>query len=242
MDIDKKQIKVVAMDLDGTLSQHKQPLPAANRAALGRLSEKYTLLMVGAGDASRIFRQMEGYPVNIIGNYGLQYAKYNKNTGNLDVVREMIFPFDKASVERAVWAFRKKHGFEKFSGESVEYHASGCITIPLLGTKAELKDKLAFDPDRKKRRAVYGEVTAAFPDYNVFVGGSSSFDMAPKPYNKYHALDEYCRERGLEHENVVYIGDDYGLGGNDECVCLSDFPYLKIDCYRDFPRVVSDLL
>ena len=66
--------------------------------------------------------------------------------------------------------------------------------------------------------------------------------MAPKPYNKFYALDLYCRENGLSHENVVYIGDDYGLGGNDESVYLSDIPYLTIDNYRDFPEIIKPLL
>ena len=69
-----------------------------------------------------------------------------------------------------------------------------------------------------KRRAIYADVKEMFSDYTVFVGGSSSFDMTPKPFNKYYALDLYCKENGLEHSEVVYIGDDYGLGGNDESV------------------------
>ena len=94
----------------------------------------------------------------------------------------------------------------------------------------------------EKRRKIYDEVVEIFSDYCVFVGGSSSFDMAPKPYNKYYALDVWCRENGFEHENVVYIGDDYGLGGNDESVYKSDIPYLTIDDYKTFPEVVKPLL
>ena len=90
--------------------------------------------------------------------------------------------------------------------------------------------------------AGYGGVVRMFPDYRVFVGGSSSFDMAPKPNNKYYALDLYARERGFAHGEVVFIGDDYGVGGNDESVYKSDFNYLKIDDYRDFSRVVEPLL
>ena len=83
---------------------------------------------------------------------------------------------------------------------------------------------------------------AVFHDYTVFVGGSSSFDMAPFPYNKAYALGKWCDERGIAHDQVVYIGDDYGPGGNDESVYLADFNYLTIDNYLDFPKVVKDLL
>ena len=79
-----------------------------------------------------------------------------------------------------------------------------------------------------------------FSEYNVFVGGSSSFDMAPKPYNKAYALAEYCKEHGYAPDEVVFVGDDYGPGGNDESVYLSDFGFLKIDDYKTFPQIVKD--
>jgi len=237
-----EKIKVIAMDLDGTLSQHKQPLPPENMATLKALAKKYRLVMVGAGQAMRVFNQLEQFPIDIIGSYGMQYGKYNYETGELDIVRNDILPVDRESVEKRVTMLREKYGFTEFAGENVEFHASGCITFPCLGTKARQEDKLAFDPDRKKRRAIYADVRQVFHDYTVFVGGSSSFDMAPAPYNKYYALDLYTKELGLSHENVVFIGDDYGPGGNDESVYLSDFPYLTIDDYRTFPQVVAELL
>ena len=240
--MDKNKIKIVAMDLDGTLTQHKQPLDEVHKEALNKLSQKYKLLMVGAGQVVRIFNQMEHFPIDIIGNYGLQYGIYNEKTNNIDIVRDLQFPVDKESVERRVTYLREKFGYTDFVGNNVEFHPSGCLTFPLLGTDAKSEDKLAFDPDRAKRRKIYDEVVETFSDYTVFVGGSSSFDMAPMPYNKYYALDLYCKEHNLKHDEVVYIGDDYGLGGNDESVYKSDFPYLTIDDYRDFPEVIKTIL
>lgn len=240
--MDKSRIRVIAMDLDGTLTQHKQPMTPECRATLEALSQRYKLLMVGAGQARRIFDQMEHFPIDIIGNYGLQYATYDPETKDLKLQRDLSFPCDRAAVEARVTALREKHGYTSFVGENVEYHPSGCLTFPVLGTRAKQEDKLAFDPDRKKRRAFYPEVVEAFRDYVVFVGGSSSFDMAPRPYNKYYALDQYCREHGLSHENVVFVGDDYGLGGNDESVYQSDIPFLCVDDYRDFPKLMEQLL
>ena len=190
----------------------------------------------------RIFNQMEGFPIDIIGNYGLQYGKYNASSKTVDILRDLKFDTDRESIEKRVTMLREKYGYTEFSGDNVEYHPSGCLTFPILGTKAKQEDKLAFDPDRKKRRAIYDDVARVFDDYVVFVGGSSSFDMAPKPYNKYYALDLYCKENNLSHSEVCYVGDDYGLGGNDESVYKSDFNYLTIDNYLDFPKVVSVLL
>ena len=241
--MDKSRIQVIALDLDGTLSQHKQPLAPLTRATLEALGKRYRLLMVGAGQVQRIFHQMEYFPIDIIGNYGMQYATYNAQTGGLDMQRDEVIPAgDRGTIEARVTALREKYGYTEFAGDNVEYHPSGCLTFPLLGTKAAQADKLAFDPDRAKRRRIYAQVCAAFPEYCVFVGGSSSFDMAPRPYNKLYALDLYCREQGIAHENVLFIGDDYGTGGNDESVYLSDVPFLCVDDYTTFPALVRPLL
>ena len=48
-----EKIKVIAMDLDGTLTQHKQPMTPECRETLIALSKKYKLLMVGAGQVYR---------------------------------------------------------------------------------------------------------------------------------------------------------------------------------------------
>lgn len=235
-------VKVIAFDLDGTLTQHKTPLSEEHKNVLDRLAQRYKLLMVGAGQCNRIFNQMNGYPIDIIGNYGLQFGIYNNTTKQLDIKRDLAFDCNKESVSMRVQYLREKYGFTEYAGESVEFHPSGCVTFAILGTKAKAEDKLAFDPDRAKRRRIYKEVCELFSDYVVFVGGSSSFDMAPKPYNKYYALDAYCKENGYSHDEVVFVGDDYGMGGNDESVYVSDFGFKTIDDYQDFPTVVADLL
>lgn len=240
--MNKENIRLVAFDLDGTLTQHKTPLSPEHRAVLDKLAEKYKLLMVGAGMCSRVFEQMGRYPIDVLGNYGMQYAEYRPETGDIEIVENVVLPCDRESCEARVTMLREKYGFTEFAGNNVEYHASGAVTFPILGTKADPADKLAFDPDRKKRRAIYEDVKQVFSDYIVFVGGSSSFDMTPAPYSKAYALERYCRKNGLTKEQVCYVGDDYGLGGNDESVLLAGFPFIKVDDYHDFPKLMEQLL
>ena len=235
-------IRLIAMDLDGTLTEHKTPLCDKHREILSRLSKKYKLLMVGAGTCRRIFEQLGRFPIDIIGNYGMQIAEYDATLKDINIVFNATVPCNRESVAERADRIRQRHALTEFRGESVEYHTSGCVTIALLGTKALQEDKLAFDPDRSRRRAFYSEVCELFSDYNVFIGGSSSFDMAPAPYNKRYALEKYCDEHGYEYNEVAYIGDDYGMGGNDESVYLSDINFIKIDDYTTFPEVVAHLL
>ncbi len=190
----------------------------------------------------RVFEQLDRFPIDIYGCYGLQLALYRPETGDIELVEDNHFPVDRESVEKRVTMLREKYGFTTFTGRNVEYHASGAVTFPILGTDATLEEKLAFDPDRSKRRAILADVQQVFSDYTVCIGGTSSFDMAPAPYNKAYALNRYCAEHGISHDEVVYVGDDYGPGGNDEPIYQADYHYIEIDHYLDFPKLMQQLL
>ncbi|MBO5671262.1 MAG: HAD hydrolase family protein [Clostridia bacterium] len=240
--LQKNKFRLLAFDLDGTLTQHKSPLEDEARRTLDALGKKYKLLMVGAGRCERIFSQMGGYPIDIIGNYGMEFSEYDPSSGGLREVFSHIAPCERETMEARITALRAQFGFTEFAGDNVEFHASGCVTFPILGTKAQLSDKLVFDPDRSRRRPLLPIVQAANPEYNVFVGGTSSFDMTPREYDKYQALDRYCKEYGYAHDEVLFVGDDFGAGGNDEAVYVSDIAFLPITDYRTFPEQMKRFL
>ena len=232
--------KLLGFDLDGTLTQHKTPLGRENRRLLERLGVRCRLLMVGAGACRRIYDQLGGFPIEIIGNYGLQHSVIRN--GEFTVVEDRVCEVDRDRVERLVAELRRKLHLEDYVGGNVEFHASGAITFPILGTRAELADKLAYDPDRRKRRAMYAEVCAAFAGYNVFIGGSSSFDITPAGYDKYHALLKFCDGNGLVPSEVLYVGDDFGPGGNDSPVRHGGIDCVEIDDFRKLPDRLAFLL
>ncbi len=136
--------RLIGLDLDGTLTQHRSPLDAVHRD------------IVAAGNAPRVFAQMGQYPIDIIANYGMQESRMID--GKFTIVRD-----DKVAVDRRFFIsetdyLRRKYGYTDYVGDSLEFHESGMVTFPLLGTKADINDKIAFDPDRSKRRLMYPEV------------------------------------------------------------------------------------
>ena len=106
-------IKVIAFDLDGTLTQHKTHMTPECRETLTLLSKKYKLIMAGAGMCRRIFNQMEGFPIDIVGNYGMQYAEYNPETQDIDIIFDEIRECDRESVEKRVTMLREKTRIHK---------------------------------------------------------------------------------------------------------------------------------
>ena len=137
---------------------------------------------------------------------------------------------------------REKYGYTEFKGDSVEFHATGMVTFPLLGTKADIQDKVVFDPTREKRKVLYPEIMEIFKDYTVYIGGSSSFDFSAKNYNKYDAIMRYAKENGYELDEILYVGDDFVDGGGDSHVRLGGLDFIEITDYTTLKEKLSYLL
>ena len=231
-----ESIKIVAFDLDGTLTQHKTKLGEQNRRILDQLGQRYKLIMVGAGTCQRIWNQMDQYPIDIIGSYGMQFACYDRDQHALVLQWDEHAEVDREEVLRRAAIIREQFHLNDYAGETLEFHSTGALTFPVLGTKADLADKLAYDPDRSKRRAMYPFVKRLFYDYNVMIGGSSSFDIVPARYGKLNALRRYLAENGIKEQETVYCGDDYFEGGNDYDVYTGGIPFIKVDHYESLGK------
>ena len=231
--------KLICFDLDGTLTQHRSPLEQENREVLDILSKKYKIIMVGAGNAERIYAQMGEYPIDIIGNYGMQESKMLD--GKFTVVRQVQSNPNKEFFIKNIRYLREKYGYTQYKGEEVEFHKTGMVIFPLLGTKADIQDKLAFDPTREKRKVLYPEVLEIFKDYAVYIGGSSSFDFAEKQYNKYDAIMTYAQENGYTKDEILFVGDDFGDGGGDSHIRIFGLDYIENTDYRKTKEQLSYL-
>jgi len=232
--------KVVAMDLDATLCQHRSPVLWKNLKALEALDGAYQCVMIGAGNAPRIYNQMGEYPIDIVGNYGMQVAEAAK--GRFRIVKSVTNAVDQTFFRRETDKLRAKYGYTQYEGKPLEFHASGMVTFGLLGTAPSAEQKVAFDPDRRKRRAMYPEVCEIFKDYSVYIGGSTSFDFAGPEYNKYDATLAWAKDHGYALEDIVFIGDDFADGGGDSHVRIKGMDHIVIKDYRNFAHAVNVLL
>jgi glycerophosphoryl diester phosphodiesterase len=235
----KQEKKLIVFDLDGTLTQHKTQITPANRAVLDTLTKRYDLLMAGGGGCERIYKQLNEYPITILGNYGMEESRIVG--GEFKIVREEKCPADRKFFEKSCNALRKKYGYTDYKGESVEYHESGMVTFSILGTKADKADKLAFDPDKVKRRAMFPEAKEIFKDYSVFIGGTTSLDITPKQYNKFDAVMRYAAEHGYSMDQILFVGDDFADGGNDSQIRLGGMDYIRIDDFTRLPEKLEFL-
>lgn len=231
--------KLIVFDLDGTLTQHKTPLTPENKAVLDELGKRYSLLMAGGGGCERIYRQMNCYPIPILGNYGMEESEVVN--GEFKIIREEKAKISKRAFTRKCMKLRKKYGYMDWKGEPLEFHESGMVTFGLLGTKADKADKLAFDPDKMKRRAMLPEVSKVFSNSNVIIGGTTSFDITPKKYNKYRAVMRYATEHGFTKDQILFVGDDLDDGGNDSHIRIGGIDYVRIYDFTTLPEKLKFL-
>lgn len=236
----KNEKRLLCFDLDGTLTQHRSHMPDANKKLLERLDAKYKLIMVGAGNAPRIYNQMEQFPVDIIANYGMQESAMVD--GEFRIIREDTAEPDREYFNTTCMYLREKYGYTEYAGGHLEFHPSGMVTFCLIGSGAKVEDKVVFDPDRSKRRVLYDEICSLFPEHVVYIGGSSSFDFAPKRYNKYDSIMKYAQEHGYSEEEILFIGDDFGDGGGDSHVRIKGMDYVQIEDYTKLPEMLDFLL
>lgn len=232
--------KLLCFDVDGTLTEKRTKIDEKNRAFLTELAKKYTLLIVSSGNCARIYQQLDYFPVTILGNFGLQQSEMID--GKLVIVKQNRVNINKETFLSRIDYLRKKYGYTEYYGDSVEFHPSGMATFGLLGTQASIEEKLAFDPDRSKRMVMYAEVKTLFPEYDVYVGGSTSFDFGDKRYNKYTAIKQYALENGYAIEEILYVGDESHEGGGDYPVFVSNIDTIKIEDYRYIKETLSFLL
>ena len=232
--------KLLCFDVDGTLTEKRTKINTANRNFLAELAEKYHVLIVSSGNCERIYNQLDCFPVEILGNFGLQQSAIID--GKFTVVKQNTITMDKEKFLEKVTYLRNKYGYTEYLGESVDFHPSGMATFGLLGTGASIEDKLAFDPDRSKRMVMYEEVKAMFPEYDVYVGGSTSFDFGDKRFNKYTAIKNYALENGYSIDEILYVGDEAHEGGGDYPVFSSEIDTVLIKDYKTIKESLKFLL
>ena len=232
-----KAKKLLCFDLDATLTEHRMPLEPAARELMEKLCEKYDVVMMAAGNCPRVYHQMGDFPVPIVGNYGMQESAMVD--GEFRIIREDTAPADTAFFDRWCRYFREKYGYTSYQGDAVEYHASGMVTFGLLGTAPDKYEKLKFDPDKTRRRAMYPEVLEVFKDYAVYIGGSTSFDFTPRQYNKFDAALRYAHEHGYSLDDCLFVGDDLDDGGGDSHIRIYGMDYIRIYDYSKTPAMLK---
>lgn len=235
-------IKLVAFDLDGTLTESKQPLGLEAVELLTELSKKYAIAIVTGGTIEQVRNQVvkqlpEDADLHIMACSGsIYFHRFERYAYNLTAIeREIIKSIVKVTAESL--------GFmpENPAGEVIEDRVTQ-ITFSALGQQATPEDKAEWDPTCKKRKLLRDQISKSLPDFEVRVGGLTSVDVSMKNIDKTFALRQLMKWNNLKPEEVLYVGDKYRPGENDYPALKAGVTCLRVLRYTDTPRIVRKYL
>ncbi|RVT93108.1 HAD-IIB family hydrolase [Sphingomonas crocodyli] len=214
---------LVAFDLDGTLAQSKQPLSTEMSAALASLLSVVDVAVISGGDWPQFEKQVASRLPNDspIERLWLMPTTGTKLYRFIDAAWRPIYAelFDEGERAAILSAFDDALSYtglseEQIWGERIEDRGSQ-ITFSGLGQAAPLKEKEAWDPDRKKRTALQTRLRRALPDLSINLGGTTSIDVTRAGVDKGYGLKRLSNESMIELDDMLFIGDAIYPGGND---------------------------
>lgn len=246
--------KLVAFDLDDTLAVTKKPISQRMAKLLAELADGYDVCVITGGlykqveecvidrlaTTPRRLAHMHFMPVN-----GAQYHHYDAEGGKWchEQFVEDLSVADKARIMRVVEQTAKDLGYwiEDPAGPIIADRGTQ-ITYSALGQYAAPEDKYNWDPDRRKRTAMYKAVSVALPDFEVRINGNTSLDVMRPGIDKAFGLKQLCAKLGVKRDDVLFVGDSLQEGGNDYPVKAAGIDTIAVENPGETELIIEGLI
>ena len=244
--------KVIAFDLDETLTESKQALTPKMAELLRRLMHHTNVAVVTGGKYEIFLTQVFGYlhpETNFKNLYALPTCgsalhRY-ENDSFIPVYQELLAEEAAERIRVAIEEAMQETGVIDLSipsyGERIEYRGSQ-VTLSALGQTAPIDEKKAWDPERIKRPILRDAIAKRLPEFDVKTGGSTSFDVTLPGINKAYGVRRLSEHLLIPISEMIYIGDALFPGGNDEVVKETGILTRQIKDPDETAEVIEELL
>ncbi len=245
-------IRGIAFDLDETLTKSKEPLGEKMSSLLQQLSLHLPIALVSGATKERIGIQVvEKLDVSTHSKLTLcptcgaaMYmfngtswrAIYEKNINEVDaekitqIVLEVVASSGLLPADTTIW------------GPQIEFRGSQ-VTFSALGQSAPYEEKIHWDADKSKRLYLRSLIEAKLADYDIAIGGTTSIDIVQKGIDKAYGVTKFAEHIGVPIENILYVGDDLGEGGNDYVVAKETRAQTRaVTGPKDTEQLIEELL
>jgi phosphomannomutase len=245
--------QVIAFDLDNTLADSKSPIAAEMTGLLAALLERFQVCVISGGKfeqfEAQLLNRLEAAPsrlaaLHIMPTCGTRYLRFDVATEAWHVVyAEDIAADGRARIVAALDKGADALGFRPTTlwGAQIEDRGSQ-VTFSALGQEAPVADKQAWDPDGAKKRQLRDHVAKLIPEFEVRVGGSTSIDVTRPGIDKAYGIKKLIELLALTKEDIVFVGDRLGEGGNDHPVRAMGVDCLEVSRWQDTALVIRTML
>jgi len=229
--------KLIAFDVDGTLSKSRSPIDAEMAILLKKLLETKQVAIITGGAFADIKKQIlneigENEPRNnnltLLPTNGGGLWVFNKQWKEIST-HELTFE----EKEKIINALNEVDQADPELQNNTSYgreiqDRNSEITYSALGEQAPVELKEAWDPDFKKRISLQNKLMKKLPEFEVKIGGKTSIDITPKGMDKAYGIKkllEYCK---LNKEDILFFGDAVYENGNDYPVFQMGVDTIKV--------------
>jgi len=251
--------KLVIFDLDGTLTESKQPLTSEMAALLMKLLAETKVAVISGGALPQFLKQVVAQlpgdanfaNLYILPTSGAALYEFNPSTslrasGDWDkIYEEHLTEKEAGIIAAAVRKVAAETGIVNFSepayGERIEYRGSQ-VTLSTLGQEAPIAEKMAWDPDHAKRHVLQEAIAARLPEFLVCIGGKTSIDVTKRGVDKAYGVRQLCKRLGIQESDALYVGDELESGGNDEAVYKTAAQTKSVATPADTAHLIENLL
>lgn len=242
--------QLIVFDLDKTLSGSKQIMDDEMAALLRSLLNLKKVAVISGGSFGQFQKQFvpkltEGKLCNLFlfPTCGSAFYRHGAN-GWENVYAESLSAEEKRQVYDAFERMFDEIGFKKpetIYGELIEDRGTQ-ITFGAFGSAAPLAIKGGWDPDRSKRLEMIGVLESLIPEFEIRTGGTASIDVTRKGIDKAHGIRQMQKYLNVSVEDIVFVGDDFGLGGNDYPVIATGVSIVAVDGPEDTKRIIRRMI
>ncbi|MCX6786494.1 MAG: HAD-IIB family hydrolase [Candidatus Kaiserbacteria bacterium] len=244
--------KLIVFDLDGTLTESKQPLDSEMASLVAKLLAVTKVAVVSGGALPQFLKQVFArlpndanfanlYLLPISGAALYEFCE----VGLGKIYEERLSEKEAHTIETAMREAAKETGLINFSepawGERIEYRG-GQVTMSALGQEAPLAEKKAWDPDHAKRRKLQAAIAARLPEFSVGMGGATTIDVTKRGIDKAYGIRQLCKRLGIPESEALYVGDELMAGGNDEAVYKTAAQTKSVKNPAETAKIIKSLL
>ena len=235
--------KILAFDLDDTLSITKTPLDKEMVEVLDEILNQYEICVISGASFAQMLTQVVAplsglgddklARVHLMPTCGTRYYRYVSGEWVLQYANDLTSD-QKLKIKTALENAARSLGYweENPTGEIIEDRESQ-MTYSALGQQATPTDKYAWDPDNSKKFAIRDLVAAELPDLEVRAGGTTSIDVTLPGIDKAYGMQQLIDHAGVTKEEIFFFGDKLQDGGNDYPVKLFGIDTQEVEGWED---------
>lgn len=243
--------QLIVFDLDGTLTESKQPLTEEMGCLLKSLLARIRAAVIGGG-SFYTFRRQFLQPLNasdaelsnlfLLPTNGAGFFRF-QNGHWQTVYLERLAAEEKKQIFSAFENALPVAGFKSpLPADKLIEDRDSQITFSALGQNAPLDKKLIWDPDRSKRKQIKSALTPLLPDFDISIAGTTSIDVTRRGLNKSYGLKQIERLLNIPAAKILFIGDALYPGGNDEPVLSSGVTIHRVSDSSETSEIIQQLL